>query len=61
MVDSSLEMEVVVLVVVECISFVFLCDVFPFLFPISRKVLILSTSYEARMWRLTTYCDELWK
>ena len=37
MVDSSLDMEAVVLVVVECILFVFLCDIFPF-FPMSEKV-----------------------
>ena len=44
MVDSSLKMEAVVLVMVECISLIFLCDIFPF-FSISGKVLILSTSY----------------
>ena len=53
MVDSSLEMEAVVLVVVELISLLFLCDIFPFLFPMSKKLLILSISYEALMWRLT--------
>ena len=30
MVDSSLKMEAVVLVMVECISLIFLCDIFPF-------------------------------
>ena len=46
MVDASLEMEAVVLVVVEWMSLVFR-EIFPFFFPMSRKVLILSTSYEA--------------
>ena len=60
MVDSSLEMEAVVLVVVECVSLVFLCEIFPILFPMSGKALILSTSYEARMWRLSVCCGGLW-
>ena len=60
MVDSSLEMEAVVLVVVECISLVFLCDMFPFLLPMFGKVLILSTSYGGRMWCLTACCGRLW-
>ena len=60
MVNSLLEMEVVVLVVVNWISFVHLCEIFLFLFPMSRKILILSTSYEAWMWCLTACCDGLW-
>ena len=52
MVDSSFEMEAVVLVVVEWMSLVFFY-VFPFLLPMAGKALILSTSYEAWMWRLT--------
>ena len=43
MVDSSFEIEVVVLVVVEGMSLDFL-DVFPFLFPMAGKAVILSTS-----------------
>ena len=27
-------------------------DIFPFLLPMAGKALILSTSYEAQMWRL---------
>ena len=42
LVDSSFEMEVVVLVVVEWISLVVL-EVFPFLFPMVGKVLGLLT------------------
>ena len=41
--ESSFEMEVVVLVVVELMSLVFF-EVFPFFFPMVRKVLGLSTS-----------------
>ena len=51
MVDSSLETEVVVLVVVEWMSLDFL-DVFPFLFPMTEKAVILSTSKYALMCRL---------
>ena len=43
MVDSSFEIEVVVLVVVEGMSLDFL-DVFLFLFPMVGKAVILSTS-----------------
>ena len=43
MVDSSFEIEVVVLVVVEGMSLDFL-GVFPFLFPMVGKAVILSTS-----------------
>ena len=42
-VDSSFEIEVVVLVVVEWMSFDLL-KVFPFLFPMTGKVVVLSTS-----------------
>ena len=43
LVDASFEMEVVVLVVVEWMSLVFV-EVFPFLFPMVGKVLGLSSS-----------------
>ena len=52
-VDSSFEMEAVVLVVVELMLLVFY--LFPFLLSMVGKALILSTSSEARMWRLTEF------
>ena len=42
-VDSSFEIEIVVLVVVEWMS-LDLLEVFPFLFPMAGKVVVLSTS-----------------